>query len=71
MSGAFRITLAAARVNAGLTQKDVCRTIGMTEKTLVNWESGKTMPSVDNAQKLCALYGVKLDDINFLPKRSN
>lgn len=68
MSGSFRITLAAARVNAGLTQKGVCERLGMAEKTLINWESGKTLPSVDNAQKLCDLYGVKLDDINFCPK---
>lgn len=67
MSGTFRITLEAARVNAKMTQKEVCERLGISVPTMVNWESGKTMPTVDNAQKLCDLYGVKLDDINFCP----
>lgn len=65
MSGNFRISLEAARVNAKLTQKEACERLGISVATMVNWENGKTAPSVDNAQKLCDLYGVKLDDINF------
>lgn len=65
MIGSFRISLEAARVNAKLTQKEVCEKLGISVQTMVNWESGKTMPTVDNALKLCDLYGVKLDDINF------
>lgn len=65
MGEKLRISLEAARVNAGLLQKDVCQRIGISVATLVNWENGNTMPSVDKAQELASLYGVRLDDINF------
>jgi len=64
----LRISLEAARVNAGLFQKDVCQQLGISIATLVSWENGKTLPSVDKAQELASLYGVQLDDINFCRK---
>lgn len=64
----LRITLEAARVNAGLLQKDVCQRLGISIPTLISWESGKTLPSVDKAQEIASLYGVHLDDINFCRK---
>lgn len=68
MGEKLRITLEAARVNAGMLQKEVCERIGVSLTTLVNWESGKTFPSVDKAQELAGLYGIRLDDINFCKK---
>lgn len=64
----LRITLEAARVNAGMLQKDVCQRLGVSVSTLVSWENGKTFPSVEKAQELASLYGVSLDDINFCRK---
>lgn len=68
MGEKLRITLEAARVNAGMVQKEVCEKMGISIATLCNWESGKTFPSVDKAQELVTLYGVRLDDINFYTK---
>ena len=68
MGEKLRITLEAARVNAGMLQKEVCERLGVSLTTLVNWESGKTMPSVDRALELANLYGIRLDDINFCRK---
>lgn len=65
MGEKLRISLEAARVNAGLLQKDVCQRIGISVATLVSWEKGNTMPSVNKAQELASLYGMCLDDINF------
>ncbi|MFP5494427.1 helix-turn-helix domain-containing protein [Parvimonas sp. G1641] len=40
MSG--KITLKAARVNAGLTQKELVERIGKSETTIVKWENDQT-----------------------------
>ena len=63
-----KITLKAARVNAGLTQKDVAERLGISNKTLCSWENGITTPNVHQVQSLCDLYGVSYDNLNFLPE---
>ena len=63
----FRITLEAARVNAGLTQKKAAELLEISNTTLGNWENGKTFPSVPMVDKICALYGIPCDYIKFLP----
>lgn len=66
----LKITLEAARVNAGLTQKDVAKKLGKSNKTVGNWENGKTKLDIGNFNSLCDLYGVSKDDI-FLPNESS
>ena len=66
----FKITLEAARVNAGYTQKSAAKQLRVSNKTLQNWESGKTYPNADKIPEICGLYGIPYDVINFLPKRS-
>ena len=36
----IQISLAAARVNAGLTQEEVAEKLQVSKKTIVNWEKG-------------------------------
>jgi transcriptional regulator with XRE-family HTH domain len=62
------MTLEAARVNAGLTQKQVCDAIDISLTTIGLWEHGDRMPTVDKAIKLAELYCVPLDCINFARK---
>lgn len=62
----LRISLKAARVNAGLSQKAVADTIGVSNKTICSWEKGDTFPSAGYIDKLCKLYGVSYDNIIFL-----
>lgn len=59
----MKITLKAARINAGLDQTDVSREIGVNPSTVSSWENGKTKPSLDNFRKLCALYECKEEEI--------
>lgn len=61
----IKITLKAARVNAGLTVKDVSKYCNISESTIKNWERGKSFPKPPAIEKLCKLYGVGYDDINF------
>ncbi len=66
----LKISLAAARVNAGLTQAEVAEKMGVTANTVVNWEKGKATPSIVVARKLVNLYGLELNNI-FFPEEAN
>ncbi|MBN8675427.1 MAG: helix-turn-helix transcriptional regulator [Chitinophagales bacterium] len=45
------------RLKAGLTQKQVAKTLGMQcEDRLSHWENGQAMPSVSNLLKLAKIY---------------
>ena len=57
--------LSACRVQNGYTQKEASDILGICEKTLVSWESGKTAPNMESAQKLSELYGIPLAYIDF------
>lgn len=63
-----KISLKAARVNTGLSQKEAAALLEISNKTLSNWEKGETFPSAEKIERLCALYKVSYDDIIFLPK---
>ena len=39
----MKITLAAARVNRGLTQKELAQMLGISNKTLCSWEKAKAI----------------------------
>lgn len=60
-----KITLASARVNAGYSQKEASKLLGISNKTLCNWENGKSYPKQPQIEAMCALYGRAYDGINF------
>ena len=66
----FQITLAAARVNAGLTQDDVAKALKVGKQTIVSWEKGNSEPKMSQCRLLSDLYKMPLDYI-FLPTKSN
>lgn len=66
----FQISLAAARVNAGLTQEDVAKALKVGKQTVVNWEKGISEPKMSQSRQLSELYKMPLDYI-FLPAKSN
>ncbi len=68
-SDTLKISLAAARVNAGLTQDDVARKFKISKQTIVNWEKGKAEPSIFVMKALSELYNIPIDNI-FLPTKS-
>jgi transcriptional regulator with XRE-family HTH domain len=65
-----KISIRAARVNVGLSQKAAADYIGVSTKTLGNWENGITFPPADKIPVICDLYGVSYDHLNFLPTDS-
>ena len=66
----LQISLAAARVNARLTQEEVAKKMKISKNTLVNWEKGKAEPTISQGRQLSLLYKISLDNI-FLPTKSN
>ena len=65
----LQISLAAARVNANLTQDDVSRHLHVNKKTVVNWEKGKSVPSFIVLTALSNLYGISIDNL-ILPEKT-
>lgn len=58
---AIKITMAAARVNAGLTQKQLASECGVAETTVINWEKGKAAPHIKRLPMLEKAFGIPLD----------
>lgn len=63
----MQVSLKAARVNAKLTQKEVCDELTIATSTLIRWEQEETFPTVQQLKKLCELYHCRIDDI-FIPE---
>lgn len=63
----YKITLAAARKNANMTQQEVAKRMKISKATLINWEKGKTNIGVAQFDMLCRIYNVP-KDIIFLSK---
>lgn len=62
----FKISLAAARVNANMKQAEVAKELAISKTTLISWEKGKSSPKINQFKKLCQLYGIS-EDFIFLP----
>lgn len=60
-----KITLKAARVNAGLSQQEAAEALDVSNKTLCRWEKGLSYPNAMQIEKICNLYKVDYDDIIF------
>ena len=67
MPNIIKLTLEAWRVNAGLTQKEACKLLKVSNTTLCNWETGKSHPSAKKIDLICEVYGCHYENINFLP----
>ena len=57
------ISIKAARVNAGLTQKEVADSVGKSKNTIASYESYTTQPDIKTAQAMAELFGMSIDDI--------
>ena len=62
-----KITLKAARVNAGLTQKEAAAKIGISKQTLSAYENGKRFPEPEVIRRVEEVYGLSYNNIRFRP----
>ena len=64
----MQITLKAARVNAGLTQREAAKRLGISRGTLASYEMYRTKPDIEMAKRIALLYGTEVDRLIFLQK---
>lgn len=62
----YKISMKAARVNAGKTQEEVAKALRVAKQTIVSWENGKTSPTVEKAREYCEFCNAPYDAISFL-----
>ena len=68
MANPFQISLAAARVNANLTQAEAAEKLGVDKNTIGRWESGKVIPRTPQLLAMAHIYGVSIDNL-YLPEK--
>lgn len=61
----MEISLKAARVNAGLTQREAAEALQISKSTILSYEKYRTKPDIDTAKKIANLYGITVNDIFF------
>lgn len=65
----FRLSLAAVRTNANMTQVQWAEALGVDKGTVWNWENGKSEPSYNQVLTMSRLSGIPVDCI-FIPMQS-
>ncbi|WP_304598910.1 helix-turn-helix transcriptional regulator [Lactobacillus intestinalis] len=63
----MKMTLKALRANKGWSQHQTAKALGISEDTWRNYEKGRSYPNVLVIKKMEKTFGVKFDDIIFLP----
>lgn len=58
--GAF---IAANRRSRGMTQAELAEHLGITNKAVSKWETGRCLPDAELFQPLCALLGVTVNEL--------
>lgn len=61
----MQMSLRAARIDAGLRQTDMALKLNVSRKTISSWESGKSLPTADKIDDICAALGKSYDDIKW------
>lgn len=57
----FRLKLRTCRVEAGLSQEELAKEIGVSTPTVWNWENGKGEPTLSQCRMLSDLSGIPID----------
>lgn len=58
-----KITMEAARVNAGMTQEQMAERLGVHRQTVLCWENGKRAINTAYLHLFCEIVGFSEDDI--------
>lgn len=61
----MEITIKAARINAGMTQTEAAKALGIGKSTLLNYEMYRTIPDINTAIRMAELYGTTVDRIRW------
>ena len=58
-------SLASARINANLTQKEFAQRCGVSESTVIAWEAGQRYPNIKMLGTIEDVLGISLNYIRF------
>lgn len=58
-----KISFKAARLVANLTQTEIAKKMGVTSRTVINWEKGTSIPNIQQFKKWCEVCGLTTDDV--------
>ena len=59
----LKISLAAARVNAELSQREVAKMLKVGQQTILNWEKGKVAIPAFQLERLVGIYQIPIENI--------
>ena len=62
----MRVTVKAARAMAGLTQDQAANKMGISRAAYMYIEKHPERTPIERAQKLCDVFGMPMEAINFL-----
>lgn len=54
----IRISLAAARVNAKMTQRELANKMDVSVNTIISWEKGKVIPNKAQLHLFCDICNI-------------
>lgn len=58
-----KISLKAARVNAGYSQSTLAKKIGVSKSTISRWETGKLSVPDEKLDIICKIYTLNIEDL--------
>lgn len=64
----MKVTLKAARINAGLTQEQAAERIGVSTDAIGSWERRKSYPNSRFIPLIESTYGIEYKDLKILPR---
>ena len=59
------------RCKTGLTQAELARELGVTNKAVSKWETGKSKPTTNILRKMAALFGISVEELLKLREEEN
>lgn len=62
----FKISIKGARVNAGYTQNEFAKAIGVSRSAVGKWENDECIPTLSHLRLISEITGIPLDYI-FIP----
>lgn len=63
--------ISECRKQKGLTQAQLAETLGVSDKTISRWETGKTMPDLSFYEPLCEILDIQISELLYARKMTD
>ena len=51
------------RKEKGLSQEELAEKLNITRQTISNWETGQTVPDINQSKEICKIFTISLDEL--------